>query len=249
LFVLCIKEYYFSYIFLTFFLFLLKKDIILQKKVNGERKSSHYDVNEVIDRFDIDKIFDCQILKNWLTNLNDELKPSHAEILEEARLQLVRKWDEWNEEELKIHFIGFVLFCAQLEEPKFISTYFERKLSGKVKGIPITVVVDCMVATPKKSGRPKMPYFFMQEFKRSKGDTHDPEGQMLAAMILAQELNNNQQTLYGSWVQGVHWRFTVLHGSEYCVSRTFDASDKVDLLRIVFILRKLKGMILNITTI
>ena len=211
-----------------------------------KEKINHYDVNEVIDRFDIDKVFDCQILKTWLENLNDALKPSHAEILEEARQQLARKWDEWNEEELKIHFIGFVLFCAQLEEPKFISTYFERKLSGKVREIPVSVVVDCMVATPKKSGRPKMPYFFMQEFKRSKGDTHDPEGQMLAAMVLAQELNNNQHPLYGSWVQGVHWRFTVLHGTEYCVSRTFDASDKQDLLNIVFILRKLKGMILNI---
>ena len=210
-----------------------------------KEKINHYDVNEVIDRFDIDKVFDCQILKNWLDNLNDVLKPSHTEILEEARQQLLRKWDEWNEEELKINFIGFVLFCAQLEEPKFISTYFERKLSGKVREIPVSVVVDCMVATPMKSGRPKMPYFFMQEFKRSKGDTHDPEGQMLAAMILAQELNNDQKPLYGSWVQGANWRFTVLHGSEYCVSRTYDASVKDELLEIVFILRKLKGMILN----
>ena len=210
-----------------------------------KEKINHYHVNEVIDRFDIDKVFDCQILKNWLGNLNDVLKPSHTEILEEARQQLLRKWDEWNEEELKINFIGFVLFCAQLEEPKFISTYFERKLSGKVRDIPVSVVVDCMVATPMKSGRPKMPYFFMQEFKRSKGDTHDSEGQMLAAMILAQELNNDQKPLYGSWVQGANWRFTVLHGSEYCVSRTYDASVKDELLEIVFILRKLKGMILN----
>ena len=210
-----------------------------------KEKINHYHVNEVIDRFDIDKVFDCQILKNWLGNLNDVLKPSHTEILEEARQQLLRKWDEWNEEELKINFIGFVLFCAQLEESKFISTYFERKLSGKVRDIPVSVVVDCMVATPMKSGRPKMPYFFMQEFKRSKGDTHDSEGQMLAAMILAQELNNDQKPLYGSWVQGANWRFTVLHGSEYCVSRTYDASVKDELLEIVFILRKLKGMILN----
>ena len=217
-----------------------------------KEKINHYDVNEVIDRFDIDKIFDCNILNNWLNNLNDAIKPSHAEILEEARQQLLRKWDEWNEEELKIHFIGFVLFCAQLEEPKFISTYFEGKLAGKVRNIPVSVVVDCMVATPMKSGRPKMPYFFMQlapsqpsRKGKEKKDTHDPEGQMLAAMVLAQELNNDQKPLYGSWVQGVNWRFTVLQGSEYCVSRTYDASDKNELMEIVFILRKLKGMILN----
>jgi hypothetical protein len=102
-----------------------------------------------------------------------------------------------------------------------------------------------MVASPKNSGRPNAPYFFLQEFKRSKADDNDPEGQMLAAMILAQELNKDGKPLYGCWLQGRIWYFTVLNGNEYCVSKLFDASDAEDLLRIVFILRKLKDLILN----
>jgi hypothetical protein len=207
-------------------------------------KINHYDVNEVIDRFEIEKIFDCENLNQWLTISDDSLKPAYLEILEEARLRLAHKWDEWNEEELKIHFISFVLFCAQLEVPKIICTYFERRLSGKVNSIPVSVVVDCMVATPMKSGRPKFPYFFLQEFKRSKGDTHDAEGQMLAAMILAQELNQDNKPLYGSWVQGSSWRFTALQGKNYCVSRAFDATNAKELLQIVCILRNLKTIIL-----
>lgn len=209
-----------------------------------KKKINHYDINEVIDRFDIDKIFDCEILKEWLSPEYETLRPAYFEILEEARLRLVQKWDEWNEEELKIHFISFVLMAAQLEIPKVISTYFERKLSGKVREIPISVVIDCMVATPMKSGRPKAPYFFLQEFKRSKGDTHDAEGQMLAAMILAQEINSDNKALFGSWVQGVNWRFTCLKQNNYCVSRAFDASDTQDLMQIILILRNLKKMIL-----
>jgi hypothetical protein len=208
-------------------------------------KVNHYDVNEVIDRFDIDKVFDCKILNNWLESSTDVLKPFQVEMLEEARQHLVLKWNEWNEEELKINFIGIVLFAAQLDEPKLISTYFERRLVGKVQDKPISVKVDCMLATPMKSGRPKSPYFFLQEYKRSKGDDHDPEGQMLAAMILSQDLNADNKPLYGSWVQGVNWRFTVLNGTEYCVSRTYDASDILELPQIVFILKKLKRLILK----
>ncbi len=207
-------------------------------------KINHYDVNEVIDRFDIDKIFDCTILNNWLAQAQGTLKPFQIEMLEEARQHLIQKWNEWNEEELKINFISIVLFAAQLDEPKRISTYFERRLVGKVREMPISVKVDCMLATPMKSGRPKSPYFFLQEYKRSKGDDHDPEGQMLAAMILSQDLNADGKPLYGSWVQGANWRFTVLNGSDYCVSKTFDATDPLELPLIVFILKQLKTLIL-----
>jgi hypothetical protein len=100
---------------------------------------------------------------------------------------LYTQWDEWNEEELKMNFISLVILFAQIEIPKLVNTYYERRLSGKVQQMTISVVVDFMIASPNFSGLPKMPYFFLQEFKRSLGDTHDPEGQMLAAMILAQE--------------------------------------------------------------
>ncbi len=217
-----------------------------KKSVEKEdEKVNHYDVNEVIDRFEIDKIFDCTILKNWLEQAKGVFKPFQEEMLEEARQTLSHKWDEWNEEELKINFISIVLFAAQLNEPKRISTYFERRLVGKVRDSPISVKVDCMLATPMKSGRPKSPYFFLQEYKRTKGDNHDPEGQMLAAMILAQEINGDGKPIYGSWVQGASWRFTVLSGTEYCVSKVYDAIDPLELAQIVFILRQLKVIILG----
>ena len=207
-------------------------------------KLNHYDACEVIDRFEINKILDHPLLAAWLNNAAGTLKSAHREVLEEARLQLTYKWDEWNEEELKMNFVSLVIFVAQLDVPKFISTYYERKLSGEVQEIPISVTADCMLASPTFSGRPKMPYFFLQEFKRSLGDNHDPEGQMLAAMILSQELNKDNKPLYGSWIQGRFWYFTTLIGKDYSVSKPFNATEPDDLLKIVLILRQLKEIIL-----
>jgi hypothetical protein len=209
-----------------------------------KEKVDHYDVNEVIDRFNIEKIFNSAVLNQWVNIPSLPLKTAYQEVLEEVRQNLLLKWDEWNEEELKINFISFVLFVAQLNEPKRIATYFERKLSGKVNDIPISVKVDCMIATPMKSGRPKVPYFCMQEYKKSKGDSHDPEGQMLAAMILAQNLNADGKPLYGCWIQGKIWHFTVLQGTDYIVSQSFDATSATQIIQIVSILNRLKQLVL-----
>ncbi|TAE29402.1 MAG: hypothetical protein EAZ91_12705 [Cytophagales bacterium] len=217
----------------------------MDKKLESRRRLNHYDVAEVIDRFEINKVFDCQTLANWVSGSLVPLKPSYMEIVEEARQQLSYKWDEWNEEELKMNFISIVIFVAQLDVPKQINTYFERKLTGVVQEVPISVTVDCMLASPTYSGRPKTPYFFLQEFKRSLGDSHDPEGQMLAAMILSQALNADQHPLYGSWIQGRFWYFTTLVNNDYCVSKPFDATEPDDLLQIIHVLHRLKELIMN----
>ena len=68
---------------------------------------------------------------------------------------------------------------------------------------------------------------------------------MLAAMILGQSLNNDEKPIYGCWLQGVAWRFTVLKNLDYSVSRSFDATNPDELIQIVFILRKLKKILLD----
>ena len=154
-----------------------------------------------------------------------------------------------------MNFISLVLFVAQVEVAKSIATFYERKLSGHVNNIGISLVVDCMFASTTNSGLPKMPYFFLQVQNNQCGDSHErnvapPEGQMLAAMILARsgepsEINQDNKSIYGSWIQGAIWRFTTLNGVEYCTSKTYDATQPDDLLQIVFILRKLKELILK----
>ena len=78
-----------------------------------------------------------------------------------------------------------------------------------------------------------------------RGDKNDPEGQMLTAMLIAQTLNNDNKPIYGSYIIGSNWWFTTLVGTAYCSSQKLDTSKRADLLQIVFILRKLKELILN----
>jgi hypothetical protein len=215
-----------------------KRDTDSTKKVN------HYDIFEVIDTFDIEKKQECETLTNWL-DVKGEFTAFESQIMDSVRQRLEIKWDEWNEEELKMNFISFVFFVAKIDVPKQISTFYERKFSGIVNDISISLIVDCMLASPTNSGRPKSPYFFLQEFKQSLGDGHDPEGQMLAAMILAQEKNQDQNPVYGCWIQGRFWYFTTLIGKNYCVSNPFNATNSQDLLKITLILRKLKENILE----
>ena len=68
---------------------------------------------------------------------------------------------------------------------------------------------------------------------------------MLVAMLIAQQKNQDNKTIYGGYLVGTSWKFTTLSQNEYCVSRIFEATNKNDLMQIVFILRKLKEIILN----
>jgi hypothetical protein len=67
----------------------------------------------------------------------------------------------------------------------------------------------------------------------------------LAAMLIAQYPNNDGKPLYGSYVIGSNWWFTILIGEDYCSSREFNMDNRQDLLQIVFILKRLKTLILE----
>ena len=118
-------------------------------------------------------------------------------------------------------------------------------MNAIVKEVKISVICDCLLASPAGISTPRTPYFFLQEFKKQKGDGNDPEAQMLAAMIVAQFKNNDHKPVYGAWLVGSIWNFTLLIEEKYFVSKKFDASDLEDLKQIIYILRKLKDLILE----
>jgi hypothetical protein len=207
-------------------------------------KLNHYDGAEVIELFNIEKQLECAELDNWL-DVSGTLTDIEQYLLDTVRQDIKIAGRDWNEEELKMNFVAIVFFVARLNVPKKIQFFYERRMSGEVDGIDISVKVDGMLATPTNANRPKKPYFFLQEFKRSLGDDHDPEGQMLAAMLLAQEFNKDGKHIYGCWLQGKFWNFGTLIGRNYCVSDSYDASSAKGVEQIVMILRKLKALIEN----
>lgn len=202
------------------------------------------DVANVLDGLNIIPVQNCQQLQDWEA-ATGQISPVYEGILERARQELFINRLKWNEEELKMKFISLVLQASELDVPNLIGTFYERPLAGTIQGYYFSVICDCMIATPTPSGRPKLPYFFLQEFKKGKGDRIDAEAQMLVAMLLAQQANNDNKPLYGAWLVGEQWYFAILNGVEYCLSKTLLASEPQHLNKIIYMLQYLKTLILN----
>ena len=195
-------------------------------------------------QLEINLLGKCSILENWLT-ASYELDNVETQILDELHKDIQIDGNYWNEEELKIEMIGLMFRMAKVKEPNRIKVFYERELSATVEGYELGVKADCIVATPLPYNNPKAPYFFLQEYKKGRGESKDPEAQMLTAMLIAQEKNNDNKPLYGSYLFGSRWTFTTLIGKSYCTSQELNAIDKKEFLQIIFILRKLKELILS----
>lgn len=202
-----------------------------------------FDLGMLADAFNLKGTKECQQLEKWV-NTKHALNEYESFMLHDLHQRSVDVIDYWNEEELKMHFISHLFYLANISIPDKISVYFERNMSAIIQEQTLSVKCDCVVATPKLFNRIGTPYFFLQEFKKGKGDKNDPEAQMLMAMLIAQHLNTDNQPIYGSYLIGQNWHFTTLINNTYCRSRQFDAMDKKDLVQIVSMLRALKELIL-----
>lgn len=195
-----------------------------------------------IERFEANE--SASVLDSWL-NASYLLQPEEEKLLYDIHAKAQIEGDYWNEEELKINLIGFLFYLSQVEEPKRIKVFYERKLSARINGYSLSVIADCLIATPLFNA-PGQPYFFLQEYKKSRGDKVDPEAQVLTAMLIAQAQNDNDQPIYGSYVLGTNLYFTLLRGRQYYHSRKYDLLRLDDLTQFVFSLRKLKELVLTV---
>lgn len=205
------------------------------------------------------------LLEEWeqqaaLTDITDE----EQKTLDRLHSKLTLFVRSWNEEELKLKFIGHLIELVNFDDYELELVAFSerplglvfKKTKTEVKGI-----VDLMVA--RGISHPEQPFFFIHEYKREKDNSGDPLGQLLSTMFVAKELNKQikpltlfqteeeQQKfahipLYGVYVLGRMWFFTVLKNQSYYLSRSYDSTDKVDLQEIFKLLKAQKTMILEL---
>ena len=205
-------------------------------------KKVNYDIDQVLDHFGLTRGRECQPLQEWL-QVSVPTDYQLPELLEEKRQFLDLEGDVWNEEELKMHFLSIVFAYVRFQIPNKAKLFYERPLSAVVENTLISVICDALLATPKGVNTPKNPYFFLQEFKKGKKAADDAEGQMLLAMLIAQELNQNNQIIYGCYLMGKDWNFATLQGKNYCCSASYNASRPNELAQILHILQELKNLI------
>ena len=202
----------------------------------------------LLDRqFGLRRAFVHPTLDQWLTT---KITLDKQEIFAVERLQqlLLLNSDAWNEQELAMHFIGPILSLVQFTEPYRFNLFAERKIQAIVPSIEGDVELsgepDGIIATGYRE--PEIPMFAFSEYKRQLDPTGDPAGQALAAMLVGQTLNKNQFPVYGAYVVGTIWRFLLLDGKDYLISRDFSAvsTEVRDILRI---LKALKEIIYKLT--
>ncbi|MEO0043134.1 MAG: hypothetical protein RL329_2582 [Bacteroidota bacterium] len=180
------------------------------------------------------------LLVDWLKVETLDLHFSSVELqrLEKLRSTLKQNFKFWNEEELKMRFIAFILEIAgyQDDHPRF-RIYLERSITAVIETIRLNVEADLMLA----AGIGELiqhPYFCFHEYKRKKKKADDPVAQVLIAMLIAQVLNENDKPIYGCHVIGELWYFMVLHGKEYAISEPMSATNIIHLKQIVAILKR-----------
>lgn len=190
----------------------------------------------------VNKNGECDELKEWMKAGNDTnllINDREQTELERIRKRLSINADIWNEEELKMYFISFLLDIVSFESEKY-KLFFERKLSATLNGIKLSGDVDAMIAGGNFDD-PRVPYFCLHEYKQEKGKREaDPRGQLLSEMLAAQTLNQDKTIpIYGSYMLGRLWFFGTLINYDFCFSGGFVA-DGDDIYRIFRILRQLK---------
>jgi hypothetical protein len=208
------------------------------------KKIKSYDEGEIIKMFGLTRLAGnnaTPIMAHWVnttTTLNAGEQYLFDDIIENLLSQIVG----WNEEMLKMNFIAFVLRLGHLKETLQYKTYYESTLEATVDTYFLKVKADMMVAKGILE-RPEIPYFYFQEYKKQKDPKGDVTAQLLEAFLIAQEKNKNDKPMYGCTVIGKYWEFITMENRVYCVSKSYDCTDKEDLMQIIAILRKFKEIL------
>ncbi|MCP4350685.1 MAG: hypothetical protein GY795_34890 [Desulfobacterales bacterium] len=188
--------------------------------------------------FGLKQISTASLLEDWLSG-KAEISDIERSILLRMRELLKKNVDNWNEQELALHFIGPMFILVEFTGENF-NLFAERPIIGTVDDIEMKGKPDGMIASGFRE--PEKPYFCFQEYKKEKDAEGDPAAQALAAMLVAQEINEHKIPVYGCYVKGRHWYFMTLQGKKYCISESYTAT-KEELFDILRIMKVLKNII------
>ena len=181
------------------------------------------------------------LMQEWLNVTNPQFD-SREEGNFEYLTQKFYKVSTWSEEDLKMKFISPILELGLImENPNFVS-FFDKKLEAKVEGHNLSVKADFVVAKGLLDYMIR-PFFHFQEYKPGKNPTGDPMAQLLEAFLIGQTKNDDGKPLYGCEVIGADWRFVTMEKKNYCVSKTYDSTEREELLQIISILRKFREIL------
>lgn len=208
-------------------------------KLKKMRTFDTWTYEQVEDVFGILPLRTSAPFEDWLKAVDCDPNDSEKELLDYYRNLLFEEVQNWNEDELKLFFIGPVLGLIHFKTEHF-KPFTQRTLSVTHGNITASGKVDFMLAKGKMI--PKIPYFCLHEYKQENRRENDPLGQLLIGMVAAQAKNTDEMPIYGCYVSGRNWFFILLEGNKYCLSNAYNASDD-DIYKIFAILKKCKSLV------
>lgn len=202
------------------------------------RTFSSFTFDVVEKTFNITEKKELSLLSEWLSSdFHGDEFTIHQ--LHKLKKHLADKAKVWNEDELKMFFIGPLIEEADLTTDDF-QPFTQRQFSATIGNEEIGGRVDFLIAKGRRL--PELPYFCIHEYKQEPDKEGDPLGQVLAAMAVAYCINQDNHPILGAYVIGRSWFFVVLEDKQYAISNAYNAADE-DIFQIFAILQKSKEII------
>jgi hypothetical protein len=202
------------------------------------RTFGSFSFDEVQELFNIEKQESLHLLEDWLSAVVP-IPDFERELLNRLKKHLLDQALSWNEDELKMFFIGPLIELCRIESKDF-KPFTQRMLSATIHSVEVNGRIDFMIAKGQRTA--KAPYFCIHEYKQEIDSDGEPLGQLLIAMLAAQTLNEHKFPILGAYIVGRSWFFVVLADNQYAVSRLYDATQD-DIFDIYCILQKSKEII------
>ncbi len=197
-----------------------------------------WDLDDLDVAFKLKQVWSNTTLDEWENN-TQEIDDFEKRNVIQLQKTLVRGGRAWNETELENKFISPLIMVADIDDEQ-IGYFLERSFVGIVDDYQLSGIVDGVIATGVRN--PHTPYFCFHEYKRSVENQGTPDAQVLAAMLVAREINQNSKPIYGLFIVGLIWNFVILDGHEYCISKNYSA-DNEQVFAIFKMLKALKQII------
>lgn len=207
-----------------------------------KKEKIEWTVGLLTKTFKLSKVLEnYPLLDDWLT-IQDTVTEHEKTELEKIRKPLLKNFNHWNEETLKMKFIALLLDLVNYDEIGDFQTLFDAEIKGVVDKIELKCITDFMVAKTIED-LIENPYFYFHEYKRKKNKADDPIAQVLIPSLIAQEINQDEMPIYGCYVIGEMWYFMLVNGREYAIDKGLNALKSDELAKIYLILKKVKKII------
>jgi uncharacterized protein with ATP-grasp and redox domains len=184
--------------------------------------------------FSLKRLINTQHLNDWLNTNGQYVTAIEKDVLVRAIGRSVYRINDWNEETLKLLFISTILNLIEYGSV-YIGTFADEKLEAEFDDFILTGKADLVIA--KGIHHADVPYLFLHEYKKSRADA-DPDGQLLAAMMVARKLNDNTDSIYGIVVTGSIWNFVLVQDNFYEISKNYNSMNLEELEEILKVLKK-----------